>query len=243
MPGTVCPIRNRLLRLAPAAELEALQALFERGPLALDEIVVAANRPVEHVHFVESGTVSMITVMDDWTQIEVGLVGPEGFVGLPALLGSPTSPLEGLVQVGGESLRMAAGVFLEALAGLPGLRGLLLRYVDAFHVQVSQSAACNVRHNIEQRLARWMLMAHDRSDKDSFAMTQEFLSHMLGVQRPGVTLALGTLRRAGLIRQERGQLTVLDRPGLEAAACECYATVQQRFEWLMRPGGERSTSN
>ena len=243
MPGTVSPIRNRLLRLAPASELEALRTQFERRPLAMDEVVVAANRPVEQVHFVESGTVSMITVMDDGTQVEVGLVGPEGFVGLPALLGSPTSPLEGLVQVEGESLRMAAGAFLEALAGLPVLRGLLLRYVDAFHIQVSQSAACNARHTIEQRLARWMLMARDRTDKDTFAMTQEFLSHMLGVQRPGVTLAVGALRRAGLIRQERGQLTVLDRPGLEAAACECYATVQRRFEWLMQPGGICSTPN
>ncbi len=236
MADATHPIRNRLLQLMPAAELEALRGQIEWIPLVVEQVILEAHRPAEHVHFVESGTISMITVMDDGTQIEVGLVGPEGFVGLPVLLGSPTSPLEGLVQAEGGALRMEAGAFREALPRMPGLMGLLLRYVETFHMQVTQSAACNGRHPTEQRLARWLLMAHDRIEGDDCAMTHEFLSHMLGVQRPGITLAIGSLRRAGLIRQERGVLTVLDRPGLEAVSCECYATVQRRFEWLMGTG-------
>ena len=175
----------------------------------------------------------MVAMMEDGAQIEVGLVGPEGMTGLPLLLGAPTSALEGLVQVGGTALRLPAAAFRAALAEVPSLLGLLLRYVDAFHVQVAQTAACNGRHQMEQRLARWLLMTHDRVADDSFHMRQEFMSTMLGVRRPAVTLAVGALQRAGLVRHDRGQMRVLDRPGLEAASCECYETVRQRFAWLM----------
>ena len=129
-------------------------------------------------------------------RIEVGLVGPEGMVGLPVLLGAETSTLEAMVQVDGVALRLSAAAFRAALTALPTLLGLLLRYVDAFHSQVTQSAACNGRHQIEQRLARWLLMTHDRVEGDSFQMTQEFMAAMLGVRRPGVTLAMSALQRA-----------------------------------------------
>ena len=226
-------VRNRLLRLLPPAELERLWPRLEPVELVVRSVLLAPGAAVESVHFMETGTVSMIAMLEDGTQIEVGLVGPEGMAGLPLLLGAATSPLEGMVQVGGTALRLPAAGFRAALAEAPSLLGLLLRYVDAFHVQVAQTAACNNRHQIEQRLARWLLMTHDRVEGDSFTMTQEFMSAMLGVQRPGVTLAVGALQRAGLVRHDKGSMRVLDRPGLEAAACECYGIARRRFDWLM----------
>jgi CRP-like cAMP-binding protein len=226
-------VRNRLLRLLPPSDLERLCPRLEPVDLSLKSVLLAPGAPVESVHFVETGTVSMIATLEDGTQIEVGVVGPEGMTGLPLLLGAPTSALEGLVQVDGTALRLPAAGFRAALAELPSLLGLLLRYVDAFHVQVAQTAACNNRHQIEQRLARWLLMTHDRVEGDSFHMTQEFMSAMLGVRRPGVTLAIGALQRAGLVQHDKGSVRVLDRPGLEAASCECHGIVRERFDWLM----------
>lgn len=226
-------VRNRLLRLLPPSDLERLWPRLEPVELTLKTVLLAPGAVVESVHFLETGTVSMIAVMEDGTQTEVGLVGPEGMVGLPLLLGVSTSALEGLVQVGGTALRLPAAAFRTALAESPSLLPLLLRYVDAFHFQVAQRAACNGRHQIVQRLARWLLMTHDRVEGDSFHMTQEFMSTMLGVQRPSVTLAIGTLQNACLVRHDRGTVQVLDRPGLEAASCECYGVVRRRFDWLM----------
>ena len=226
-------VRNRLLRLLPPAELERLWPRLEPVELVVRSVLLTPGAAVESVHFVETGTISMIAMLEDGTQTEVGLVGPEGMAGLSLLLGAPTSALEGLVQVGGTALRLSAAGFRAALAEAPSLLGLLLRYVDAFHVQVAQTAACNGRHQIEQRLARWLLMTHDRVEGDSFTMTQEFMSIMLGVQRPGVTLAIGALQRAGLVQHDKGSARVLDRPGLEAAACECYGIARRRFDWLM----------
>ncbi len=227
--------RNLLLdALAPDA-MARLRPRLERVELPLRTRVLIADEPVEFVHFLQSGTVSMISTLEDGTTVEVGLVGAEGFVGLSVLLGAPTAPLEGLVQVAGTALRLPAAGFRAALDEVPGLRDLLLRYLDSFHVQVSQSATCNIRHRIEQRLARWLLMTHDRVGGDSFTMTQEFMSHMLGVHRPGVTLAVGALQRAGLVRHDRGTMHVLDRAGLEAAACECYANARRRMDWITAP--------
>ena len=157
-------------------------------------------------------------------------------VGLPLFFGAPTSLLEAMVQVPGEALRLSASAFRTTLAEMPALSVLLLRYTDSFHAQVTQTAVCNGRHHIEQRLARWLLMTHDRAEGRVFAITQEFMSTMIGVQRPGVTLAMAALQRAGLVEHARGKLTVLNRLGLEAVACECYAVVQRRFDWLLKSG-------
>ncbi len=174
----------------------------------------------------------MIAMLENGEEIEVGLVGPEGMAGLPVLLGAPTSPIEAIVQADTAVLRLPATTFRQALAQHPAMMVPLLRYVDAFLFQVSQTAVCNGHHQIEQRLARWILMTQDRVNADSFVMTQQFLSYMLGVQRPSVTLVVGTLQKAGLIRHQKGEMQVLDRPGLEAAACECYDVVRRRFSWL-----------
>ena len=237
MPGTRSrptpeTVRNRLLRLLPPADLERLCPQLEPVELAAKTVLLESGTTVGSVHFLETATVSMIAMLEDGVRIEVGLVGLEGLVGISLLLGAPTAPLEAMTQVSGTALRLPAAAFRAALVELPALLGLLLRYVDAFHVQVTQSAACNSRHQIEQRLARWLLMTHDRVKGDSFTMTQEFMSTMLGVRRPGVTLAIGALQRAGLVQHDRGSVRVLNRSGLEAVSCECYDIVRQRFDWL-----------
>ncbi len=229
------PARNMLLRRLPDAELELLRPRLEPVELKLKTLMFIPDGPVDSVFFVESGTVSMLAALEDGAQVEVGLVGREGMIGLPLLFGAPTSPVEAIVQASGTASRLPAAAFRTALAELPSLSGLLLRYVDAFHHQVAQTAACNGRHQIEQRLARWILMTHDRIEDDRLVMTQEFMSHMLGVQRPGVNLAVRTLQQAGLVQREKGQLRILDRSGLEAAACECYGAVQRRYAWLTEP--------
>lgn len=230
---TTSSISNRILNALPADELERIWPRLEKVDLATKTVLIAPEHIVESVHFVEAGIVSMVSTLEDGTRIEVGMVGSEGMVGLPVLLGSGTSPWEAMVQVDGLALRMSAAAFRSALAELPSLMGLLLRYLDAVQSQIAQSAACNGRHPVEQRLARWLLTTLDRVQGDSFVMTQEFMSTMLGVRRPGVTLALGALQRAGLVRHERGTMHVLDRTGLEASSCECHDLVKRRFAWLM----------
>ncbi|MGI4952915.1 MAG: Crp/Fnr family transcriptional regulator [Janthinobacterium lividum] len=201
-------------------------------PLSPKTVLMVPNEPVHHVYFVETGTVSMIAILENGEEIEVGLVGFEGMAGLPVLLGAPTSPIEAIIQTDAAVFRLPAAAFRQAIADHPSMMVPLLRYVDAFLFQVSQTAVCNGHHQIEQRLARWTLMTQDRVKTDRFVMTQQFLSYMLGVQRPSVTLVVGTLQKAGLIRHHRGEMEVLDRPGLEAVACECYHVVRQRYHWL-----------
>lgn len=234
----LAPTRNYLLRALPEDQRGRLMPLLTPMELPMRCSLLKADAAVEAAYFIEAGTVSMITTMEDGAQIEVGMAGREGFVGLSLLTGGETSPLDGLVQIKGRALRMPAASFRTALDELPALRPLLLRYLDTFLFQVSQTAACNGRHPIEQRLARWLLMEHDRAEADNFPITQEFLSALLGVRRPGVTVAMGTLQKAGLITHRLGQLHVCTREGLEEASCECYAAVQRRFKWLMDSAGQ-----
>ncbi len=201
--------------------------------LNLRDVLCAAEAVVEAVYFVEAGWVSMIARLEDGLSAEVGLVGREGMVGLPLVFGVEASGVEALVQGPGMALRMEAGAFRHALDEHPSLRALLFRYGEFMRAQVTQTAACNGNHGLEQRLARWMLMSHDRADSDRFAMTHEFLATMLCVHRPSVTIAARLLQRAGLIRYGSGQITVVDRPGLEAVACECHGTVGRQYRKLL----------
>ena len=166
-------------------------------------------------------------------QAEVGIVGFEGMVGLPLLLGSDRAPIEAMIQAPGTFLRLGAAAFEEEQDRSPSLRRLLLRYALAFQTQVAQTAACNGRHTLDQRLARWLLTAHDRAHGNEFPMTQEFLSVMLCVHRSGVTVAARLFQQAGLIQYSNGRITVTDRAGLEAAACECHGTVVREFQRLL----------
>ncbi len=181
----------------------------------------------------ETGWASVVAHLDDGTQAEVGLIGREGLVGLPLVLGVDTAFSDTYMQASGTALQMGAAAFNRELEQNHELRRRLFRYNEAMHAQTAQTAACNGRHDLEQRLARWLLMAHDRSNGDELMITQEFLAMMLCVYRPSVTVTAGILQRAGIIRYTKGNMTILDRAALEATVCDCYRMVQDRFDYLL----------
>ncbi|MBL6457961.1 Crp/Fnr family transcriptional regulator [Belnapia sp. T6] len=227
--------RNRLLNALPPEELEQLWPRLEPVDLNLRAVVQAPAKPMQAVHFIESGWCSMVATLENGDSAEVGIIGLEGMIGLPLLLDDELDDLEGMVQSPGTAFRMAAPAFREALDELPGFARLLRRYSLVHHGQVARTAACNGRHLLNHRLARWLLMAHDRSEDDIVPVTHEFLAMMLGVRRAGVTVAASALQKSGLIRYASGRVTITDRPGLEAASCECYHVVRRAEERLFEP--------
>ncbi len=224
---------NRLLAALPPDGYAALAPHLEPVTLAFKEPVYEPNRPIPHVLFPTTGVFSVLTVMADGAAIEVATSGNEGMLGLPLFLGTTTSP--GLVfsQIPGESLRLPAAAFQEAVEHNRQLVAILHRYTLALLLQIAQSAACNRLHTMEHRCARWLLLTHDRVAADRFPLTHEFLGQMLGVRRASVTEAVGTLQQAGLITYRRGRMTVVDRAGLEAAACECYGVIRAEYDRLL----------
>jgi CRP-like cAMP-binding protein len=234
--------RNRLLAALPPEVLAALWPRLQPVELAFRQILHEPGKPIASIYFPETGWASMLAYLEDGDAAEVGLVGHEGFVGLPILLGGDSDDLEAMVQAPGTALRMDARAFREELERLPVFRILLLRYALVHHGQVARSAACNGRHQIDQRLARWLLMAHDRAQEDAFPMTHEFLSMMLGVRRAGVTVAAGQLSKAGFIHYERGRIQITDRPSLESVSCECYGVVRRACDALLKQATESGPS-
>ena len=230
------PVRNGLLAALPPEDLARLRPRLQPVELPFDQTLFPAGGAVEAVLFPESGMVSLLATLEDGEQVEVGVVGREGLVGLPLAFGDDRSLVEARVQQEGTALRMDAAALRDGMGESAALRGLLNRYVLAFQAQVTMTAACNARHAIEQRLARWLLIAHDRAGADEFPMTHEFMAMMLGVRRPGVSLAAGVLQKAGLIHYVRGRMAVTDRPGLEAASCECYHVARREFGRLLGDG-------
>ena len=225
--------RNRLLAALPDKDLARLIPHLEAVEFSLRQVIQAADKPITTVYFPESGWVSILALLEDGNSAEVGIVGIDGMVGLPLLMGSDRSPTEAMIQAPGMLLRLSAAAFTEEANRSVVLRTLLLRYALAFQAQVTQTAACNGHHALDQRLARWLLTAHDRADADKFPMTQELLAIMLCVHRPGVTVAARLFQQAGLIRYSNGQITITDRGGLEAAACECHDVVAREFQRLL----------
>jgi CRP-like cAMP-binding protein len=227
--------RNEILAAMPPQQLARLRPKLEPVELVPRQILHGAHTPIAAVHFIESGMVSLVARLERGGAVEVGIIGREGMVGLPLALGVDSSPDEALVQTGGIALRMRADHFREELDRSPALVARLLRYECAFHTQVAQTAACNGRHPLEKRLARWLLMAHDRCEGRALSLTQDMLATMLGVRRAGITSAVGALQRSGIIAMAKGQIMILDRWNLERAACECYAAVRQEYEKLLGP--------
>ena len=226
-------VRNHLLAALPSGVLAQLLPRMQTVAIEMRENLYVADAPIKAVHFMEAGWVSMIARLEDGLSAEVGMAGREGMVGLPLVFGVEASGVEALVQGPGTALRMEAGTFRHALDEHPSLRALLFRYGEFMRAQVTQTAACNGNHGLEQRLARWLLMSHDRASGDQFLMTHEFLATMLCVHRPSVTVTARLLQRAGLIRYGSGAITVVDRPGLEAAACECHGVVSRQYQKLL----------
>ena len=232
-PIAAAGVRNHLLAALPPDVLARLLPGLRSVALTTPDVLYAPELPIEAAYFPETGVVSMVADLVDGARAEVGLVGREGMVGLPLVLSFETASNEAMVQCSGTALRIEADAFRQALDELPALRALLLRYSETMAVQVAQTAACNGHHDLQQRLARWLLMAHDRTIGDELPFTQEFLALMLCVHRPRVTFAARVLQTAGLIRYAAGTITVLDRPALEAA-CECYGAVVRPSRRLLR---------
>ena len=232
-------VRNRLLAALPPDDFAALAPALRPVELEFKQVLIEPGQPIRAVHFPQAGMVSMLAPLEDGHLQEVGIVGREGLVGLPVVLGADRTSIEALVQMQGAAWRVGAAELRAAFERGAALRSLLLRYAQAFHAQVAQTAACNGRHPIHARLARWLLEMHDRAEADEFAVTHEFASLMLGTGRPGISVAAAVLQKAGIIRYTHGRMAVLDRAGLEAASCECYGTVREQFEYLLGvPAGE-----
>ena len=230
MIGTVLKIENSLLAAVPRKAYRSLLAGLEPVTLTFGEVLYEPGETIRHVYFPGTSLVSLLTLADGHLALEVGLIGREGMVGIPLVLGHSKSSVRALVQGNGTALRMASARFRNEFQACLPLQRELYRYVHALMAQISQTAACNRFHVVEMRLARWLLMTHDRVKSDQFRMTHEFLGHMLGVRRVGVTKAAQALQKGKLIRYSRGDITVLDRAGLEAAACECYEVVKDMHD-------------
>jgi CRP-like cAMP-binding protein len=229
MNFSVSPFRgNKLLSALPPAEMSRLHPMLTRVQWVNGQSLHEAGERIEHVFFVEQGFASMVSHADDGGKgVEVGLIGREGMVGYPVLF-DPEAAFynRAMVQMQGRALRMSASALRGNLDAMPVLHQLLFQALEVSMAQVAQTAACNSQHSLSQRLARWLLMAHDRLDGDELVLTHEFLATMLGVRRSGVSNALASLQAAELVRQRRGRVIICDRPSLEAAACDCHGRVQ-----------------
>jgi CRP-like cAMP-binding protein len=225
---------NRLLASLQKKDRELLDNALEPIALKLRDVLYEVEEPIRAVYFVTSGVASIISIDADGRSIEVATIGNEGMVGIPVILGAKRTPGRAFCQVPGSALRMPAERFREALDRSPSLLAVLLRYTQSFINQLAQNASCFQLHSIDQRCARWLLMTHDRMASDDFLLTQEFLAQMMGVRRASVNTTAGVFQEAGFIRYARGRITMLDRAGLESAACECYATFRLDADRLLR---------
>ena len=225
--------RNHILAVLPPEELRALRPHLEPVPLERRMVAYDPLEPITHAYFVETGVISVLSIMRDRTAIETATIGCEGVIGLPLYLGVDAVAEQAFVQVPGNGHRLPAATFRDLSHRLPTLSRTLDRYAVCVFTLAAQCSGCNRVHSMEQRLARWLLSSHDRVGVDQFPLTQEFMSQMLGVRRATVSEAASALQEDGLIRYSRGMLTIADRHGLEMAACDCYRIVRDEFDRLL----------
>ncbi|MBW4565246.1 MAG: Crp/Fnr family transcriptional regulator [Mojavia pulchra JT2-VF2] len=226
-------VANRLLAALPDAEYQRLVPHLEYVTLSLKQVLHRAGESIEYVYFPNWAIVSLISTPEDGSTIEVGLVGNEGIVGIPAALGDNIATTTAIVQIPDSGMRMKASLLKTEFQKGGSMQSLLMRYIQAMYAQTSQWAACNALHYLEERLARWLLLLCDLANSNELLLTQQFMSQMLGVRRSGVTVAANNLQQAGLIRYNRGKITILNRQGLEAASCSCYAIIKGEFARLL----------
>lgn len=226
-------VENHLLERLPRQDRARLLAACEPIELVLSEVLCEPGQPVRHVYFPIQGFISLVTPVDGSPGVEVGMIGREGMLGAQLALGVATAPWRAVVQGAGGAWRIGAAAFKRELARSPALQRGLNRYLYVLMAQHAASAGCLRFHLTGQRLARWLLMSQDRAHSDSFHVTHEFLAYMLGMRRVGITAAASALQKRGLIEYHRGELKVLDRTGLEAAACSCYASDRQTYTQLL----------
>jgi CRP-like cAMP-binding protein len=222
--------RNRLLAALPSADLALLAPDLKQVPLARGAVLQEQGERIDHVYFPEEGILSLLTVMQQGDAIEIATVGRDGAVGSLAGLGTRRSHTRDVVQVAGSALRIAAARFRKVAEESAAVRDIIVRYGEMLLIQVQQTAACNALHDVEARLSRWLLQARDRVDGKTIQLTHEFLSQMLGVRRPTVTVVARMLQDAGLIRYHRGHIEIIDRRGLEGRACECYEVMRRKID-------------
>lgn len=227
------PDRNHILAALPPGDYRRVASRLEPAPFGKRQPLHEPDKRISHVYFPRTGVASIVARMSEGGTIEVATIGNEGVVGLSAYLGNGRSSMEVFVQIPGEAVRMSSGAFRQELRTGTALRDLIRRYTQALMTQIGQSAACNRAHSTVKRCARWLLTTHDRVPGDEYSLTQEFLGEMLGVRRAGVTVAAGQLKRRHLIDYRRGRIRILDRKGLEKAACECYALIRSEHELLV----------
>ena len=223
---------NRILLGLPLEERERVLRTLQPVTFALGDVVYESGGQLDNIYFPTNSVVSLLYTMEDGSTAEMGLAGNDGVVGVALFLGGDTTPNRAVVQIAGGAFKMKARILREEFARGGHLQHVLLRYTQALITQISQTAVCNRLHSVEKRLCRWLLLCHDRVASDELQMTQEFISNMLGGRRESVTVAAGHLQDAGLIHYSRGHIRILDRKGLEAASCECYAIVKEEFERL-----------
>ena len=226
-------VENHLIEILPRKDRLRLLAICEPIHLRLAEVLCEPGKPTRHVYFPTDGFISLVALVDGSPGVEVGMVGREGMLGAQLVLGVVTAPFRAVVQGEGAAWRIGTAAFRRELAASKALQRGLNRYLYVMLAQQTASAGCLRFHLIGQRLARWLLMSQDRAHRNNFHVTHEFLAYMLGMRRVGITTAASVLQRRGLISYHRGELTVLDRSGLEAAACSCYAADRQTYAELL----------
>ena len=231
---------NLILRSLPAAVLSSLLPSLALERREIRSSIYEPDKPIRFVYFVLSGVVSVVANSEESKSVEVATIGREGFVGLPAFLGGDRTTMRAFVQIAGEVLSMGVPAFRGLCAESAELTAIIMRYTQAFISQVAQSSACNRMHPIEERCARWLLQTHDRVDGDTFTLTHEFLATMLGVRRASVSGAASGLQDRRLIEYERGEISILDRRGLEKASCDCYEIIAKEYGRLLgfKPHGK-----
>jgi CRP-like cAMP-binding protein len=227
------PRQNHLLAALPMDEYQRLAPHLERVELTLGDSLVESGKVMRHVYFPTDCIVSLLCVMDDGDSTEIAVVGAEGIVGISLFMGGETTPSRAVVQSAGSAYRLKGQRLMDEFDRASTFQHLLLRYTQALITQMAQTAVCNRHHSLDQQLCRWLLLSLDRLPTNELVMTQELIANMLGVRREGVTESAGKLQRAGLISYHRGHIRILDRPGLEARVCECYAVVKKEYDRLL----------
>jgi CRP-like cAMP-binding protein len=244
MPRVQKPIapKNRLLDAFESASRERVDPYIERVEFELGDVVCEAGGLLSHAYFPDGAVLSLLTVLGNGAAIETANIGREGAFGLSAIF-SRTSFNRSLVQLKGGLLRVPIKVLQDEFDLSPHIRNLFVSYSETLLAQIQQTVACNSMHSVQERMCRWLLMMHDRTDSQDLVYTHEFLAEMMGINRKSVTLAARGMQAAGLIHYRRGKMQVLDRPGLEQAACECYANVVDRFNAFLRPPAHAVQNN
>jgi CRP-like cAMP-binding protein len=215
---------NKILAALPTASREWTKTL-EPIKLSVGTVLYEPDEAIEHVYFLINALVSIVSMNSEGATVEVGLVGHEGMVGVPAILGGVT-PYRAVVQMGGDAFRIRGEKLYDEFRSNPFLRDLLLKYTNAFLIQTAQSCICNCYHTLQERLCRWLLIARDAVRGDVLMLTHDVIARLLGTRRTSVTVAAGLLQRAGLIKISRGQIVIIDPAGLESMSCECYAVLR-----------------